>query len=199
MIFFKKFKIKRLIKKIKSMQAQRLHNQPSVDAIKREQTIYHNLATIYLSLQGKKNWPFARINALECYRASAVIEDAEAHYLLAKTLLDEAKIRDTIQRDGIFASPSNERQMAQLYEEAFAHLKAAEQLNHIQAKRLYGLCYIKGWGVAQDQDHGFEYIIASIEQENSWDKVPQIFVALDLNKPEFFSALMRQRGTKKIS
>lgn len=194
MIFFKKFKMKRLIKKIKSLQAQRLHNQPSVEALKKEQELYHRLAKIYLALQNKKKWAYARINALECYRASADIEDAEAHYIVAKTLIDEAKARESIKNEGFLSSPSNERQMNQLYEEIFAHLKAASEMNHIQAKRLYGLCYIKGWGVPVDQDKGLEYIIQSIDQENSWDKVPQIFTALDLNKPEFFSALMRKRG-----
>lgn len=194
MIFFKKLKMKRLIKKIKSLQAQRVHNQPSADALKKEQALYHQLAQIYLALQHKKKWPFARISALECYRASADIEDAEAHYIVAKTLIDEAKGRELIKNEGFLSSSSNERQMKQLYEEIFAHLKAASEMNHIHAKRLYGLCYIKGWGIPVDQDKGMEFIIESIDRENSWDKVPQIFTALDLNKPEFFSALMRKRG-----
>lgn len=193
MIFFKKFKIKRLLKKIKSMQAQRKHNQPKAEVLKKEQALYNQLATIYLSLQRKKKHPFARIQALECYRAAADIEDTEAHYILAKALLDEAKVRETLKIEGILSSPSNERQLNQLYEEAVAHLKVAEQMNHILAKRMYGLCHIRGWGVPQDQDKGFDYIVASIEQENSWGKVPQIFAALDLNKPEFFSVLMQHR------
>lgn len=195
MILFKQFKIKRLLKKIKSMQLQREHSQPSPDAIKKETVMYHRLAAIYRSLQGKKKYPFAREMGLECYRASAVIEDAEAQYLLAKSLLDEAILRETLQTEGVLASEHNERKMKQLYEEAHAYLQAAVQLNHIKAKRLLGLCYIKGLGVPASQDKGFDYVVSSIEQEQSWDKVPQIFGEMGLNKPEYFSALMSKRGT----
>lgn len=73
---------------------------------------------------------------------------------------------------------------------------AAEQLKHVEAKRLHGLCYINGWGVEVDKKRGFELIVESIEQENSWDKVPQIFAAMGLNKPEFFSALTQHRNSK---
>ncbi len=194
MILFKKFKIKRLLKKIKSMQLQRVHTQPTIDAIKKEIAMYHSLATIYCSLQGKKKYPFAREMILECYRASAVLEDAEAQFLLAKALLDEAKLRESLQVEGVFTSENNERKMKQLYEEAHAYLNAAVQLNHILAKRLLGLCYIKGLGVVADQDKGFEYVVSSIEQEQSWTKVPQIFGEMGLNKPEYFSALMSKRG-----
>lgn len=194
MIFFKQFKIKRLLKKIKSMQLQRQLTQPSVEAIKKEIAMYHRLAAIYHSLYGKKKHPFAREMELECYRASAVIEDAEAQYLLAKALLDEAKCRETFQAEGVFASDYNERKMKQLYDEAHAYLNASVQLNHIKAKRLLGLCYIKGLGVTTDQDKGFEYVVSSIEQEQSWTKVPQIFGEMGLNKPEYFSALMNKRS-----
>ena len=34
----------------------------------------------------------------------------------------------------------------------------------------------------------------SIEIEQSWDKVPQIFASIGLNKPEFFSALTKMRS-----
>lgn len=194
MIFFKKFKMKRLLKKIKSMQLQREHSQPTSDAIKKEIAMYHRLAAIYRSLHGNKKYPFAREMMIECYRASAVIEDAEAQYLLAKMILDEAKLRESFQADGVFASESNDRRMKQLYEEAHAYLNAAVQLiNDIRAKRLLGLCYIKGLGVAADQDKGFELVVSSIEQEQSWAKVPQIFGEMGLDKPEYFSALMSKR------
>jgi TPR repeat protein len=193
MIFFKKLKIKRLLKKIKSMQQQRVHSQPSTEALKKEIALYHRLSKIYLSLYGKKKYPFAREMAYECYRASAVIEDAESQYLISKALLDEAIWREGLQTEGVFANPNNERLIKQYYEEAHAYLNAAVALNHIKAKRALGLCYIKGLGVPADQDKGFEFVVSSIEQENSWDKVPQIFGEMGLNKPEYFSALMKKR------
>ena len=48
-----------------------------------------------------------------------------------------------------------------------------------------------------DKKVGFELIVESIEQENSWDKVPQIFASMGLNKPEFFSALTQLRNNKE--
>lgn len=196
MCFFTRFKINRLTKKLKAMQQNRIHNQPSEEALKKEIAGYHKLAGIYKSLRGKKKYPFAQDMVLECYRAASKVDDATAQFILGKSLLDEANFRHELQMGEVFANPSNERQMKLHYEEALAYLIAAEQLKHIEAKRLHGLCYINGWGVPADKKRGFELIVASIEQENSWDKVPQIFASMGLNKPEFFSELTQHRNTK---
>jgi len=196
MHFFKKFKIKRLTKKIKSLQQSRIHNQASDEALKNEIALYHTLAGIYESLRGKKKFPFAHLMTRACYRASSTLDDSSAQYILGKDLLEEAKFRENLQVDEVFVSSSNERHMKELYDEALAYLEAAEQLNHIEAKRLHGLCYINGWGVPSDKKRGFDLVVASIDEENSWDKVPQIFASLGLNKPEFFSALTQRRNNK---
>lgn len=196
MFFITNFKIRRLIKKLKVMQQARVHNQPTDELLRKEIAGYHKLAGIYKSLHGKKKHPFARELEMECYRAAATIDDAQSEYILGKHLLEEAKLRDNLQKEAVFASPTNERRMKQLYEEALAYLIAAETLHHIEAKRLHGLCYINGWGVPADKKMGFDLVVASIEQENSWDKVPQIFAALGLNKPEFYSALTELRHGK---
>ena len=193
-MFFARFKINRLIKQLKTMQQSRIHNQPSEQALTKEIDGYYKLAEIYQSLQGKKTFPFAHELSLECYRAAAAIEDSTAQYLLGKSLLDEAKMREELQQQGLLASPSNARQLSELYVEAHAYLLAAENLKHVEAQRLRGLCYINGWGVEADKKKGFELIVASIEQENSWDRVPQIFEEMGLNKPEFFSALTQHRN-----
>ncbi len=197
MCFLRRFKINRLTKKLKSMQQSRIHSQPTEEVLKKEIAGYHKLAEIYKSLQGKKKFPFAHEMVLECYRAGAAIDDEVGQYILGKSLLDEAKFRAELQANGLFASPSNERQVNQYFEEALAYLSAAEKLNHVEAKRLHGLCYINGWGLQVDKKKGFELIIASIEQENSWDRVPQIFAAMGLNKPEFFSELTQHRNSKE--
>lgn len=194
---FTRFKINRLVKKLTAMQQNRVHNPVSDEILKKEVASYKKLASIYQSLHGKKKYPFAHDMVLECYRAAAKLEDADSQFLLGKTLLDEAKLRQELQQNPIFANPSNERQSHQLYEEALAYLMTAEKLNHIEAKRLHGLCYINGWGVHQDRKKGFELIVDSIEQENSWDKVPQIFASMGLNKPEFFSALTQHRNSHR--
>ena len=145
-------------------------------------------------VHGKKKWPFAREMVLACYRASAMLDDAKAQYLIGKALLDEAKFRETLEKDNLFASQSNQRSMQQLYEEALAYLSAASGMEHVLARRLLGLCYINGWGVSKDNEGGFKLVVESIEIEQSWDKVPQIFASIGLNKPEFFSALTKMRS-----
>ncbi len=192
--WFTQLKINRVIKKLKSFQQSRSLNQPSDDVIAKERALYHQLASKYSALHGKKKCPFAREMMLACYRASSMLDDSAAQFVLGKNLLDEAKFRESIQQGGVFASENNQRQMLDCYADAHAYLLAAEKLNHIQARRLHGLCYINGWGVPVDKNKGFELIVESINQENSWAKVPQIFKEIGLNKPEFFSALAQQRG-----
>ncbi len=194
--FFKRLKIKRLIKKLGTLKQAREHNQPTDEVIRTEQSLYHQLADIYAALQNKKKWPFAREKMLACYRAAAMLHDSKSQYLLGKALLEQAKMREELEVGHVFASQSNERNMQQLYEEAHAYLSAAAGLKHVEAKRLYGLCYINAWGVPEDKEHGFKLVVESVEIEQSWDKVPQIFASIGLNKPEFFSALTKMRSEK---
>lgn len=196
MCFFKGMKIKRLTKKLKALRQTRESNQVSDLAIQTEKNGYHALARMYRELQGKKKWPFAREMVLASYRASAMLDDAEAQFLLGKALLDEAKFREGLENEELFASQSNVRTMGQLYEEAHAYLSSSEGFQHVEARRLHGLCYINGWGVAEDQERGFKLVVESIEIEQSWDRVPQIFASIGLNKPEFFSALTKMRGER---
>jgi len=196
MSFFKRLKIKRLIKKISALKQARELNRATDEAIRLEKTGYHQLADIYAGLHGKKKWPFARERMLACYRAASMLHDSKAQYLLGKALLDEAKMREKLELDHVFASESNAQTLAQLYDEAHAFLSAAERLEHVEARRLHGLCYIHAWGVPEDKEHGFKLVVESIELEQSWDKVPQIFASIGLNKPEFFSALTKIRNGK---
>jgi len=193
MFNYNQWKINRLIKKLKAMQANRLNNQPQDAVLKKEITYYFELAAIYKKLKGNKKVPYADLMQVECYRAAAQLDDAEAYFQLGTISLDEAKYRQKLDEQGIFNSEINNKRSKQLYEEAHIYLVAAEQLGHSTAKRLRGLCLINGWGVEVDKDIGFELIVASIEQEGGWDKVPQIFAAMGLNKPEFFSAIMQRK------
>src|SRR3990167_7905296 len=193
MILFKRFKVRSLTKKLKSMQQSRQHSQPSDELLAKEKSIYHQLSRLYGRLKKNKKVPFAEDMLWECLRAATELDDSEAQFKLASRLLDEAKFREQLQKNGVFASASNERQARQLYEEALAYLSAAEGLNHVGAKRLHGLCYINGWGVPVEREKGFDLVVDSIAMENSWDKVPQIFASIGLNKPEFFAALTKHR------
>lgn len=193
MFHLNQWKINRLSKKIRAMQANRVNNQPGDEVLKKEVSYYFELAKLFKHLNCKKTFPHAHIMIIECYRAAANLDDAEAHYTLGQYFLEEARYRNHINHEGLFNSPENLGRCNQEFEEAHAHLLAAEKLGHIAAKRLRGLAIINGWGVPVDKNVGFELIVASIEQEGSWDKVPQIFASMGLNKPEFFSAIMQRR------
>ncbi|MBN9231621.1 MAG: hypothetical protein BGO90_08540 [Legionella sp. 40-6] len=187
------WKIKRLTKKIKAMQANRVNNQPADEILHKEIAYYHELAHLYQSLKGYKKEPYAQIMHEESLRAAADLNDAQANFQLGKLNLDEAKYRERLQQEGVFKSEINQLKLQELYKEAHAYLTAAIKLSHIEAKRLKGLCAINGWGVPVDKEGGFELVVASIEQEGSWEQVPQIFAAIGLNKPEFFAAIMQRR------
>lgn len=196
MIFLQRLTIKRMTKKLKAMKQNRQLNQPTDEILAKEVSIYMNLSEIYHSLKNKKKFPFNELMANECLRAAAALDSSKAQYELGMKLLEEAKFRDGLEKDGLFANSSNQRQAESLFAEAQAYLISAENLNHVLAKRMRGLCFINGWGVEVDQDKGFDLIVASIDDENSWDKVPQIFASIGLNKPEFFSALGKHRKNK---
>lgn len=195
MFNFKQWKLNRRIKKIKAMQANRIHNQPDDLTLKKEIAMYFDLADRYKKLRSHKKFPFADLMLVECYRNAASLDDAEAHYRLGQRFIEEGKFRANLNADGVFNSQENLNSCKEVFNEAHVHLLAAERLNHALAKRLRGLSIINGWGVEADKDTGFELVVASIEQEGSWEKVPQIFAEIGLNKPEFFSAIMQRQRT----
>lgn len=194
--FIKRQKIKRLKKKLKYMHQARLHNAVDESVLIKERRLYQELAKIYEGCLGSNKIPYAQVLQQACYRASADIDDVEAKFWLGRHLLEEAKVREQLQSELTFANRINERNMTQQYEEAHAWLQAAQQFNHVESMRLQGLAYINGWGVLSDKDKGFAMVVKSIEIENAWDKVPEIFARIGLNKPEFFSALTSHRQQK---
>jgi hypothetical protein len=187
------WKINRITKKIKSMQLNRVNNQPTDQMVKKETAYYFELAGIYKKLIGKKRFPYADIMVVECFKGAANLNDSNAHYQLGQLFLNEGKYRLELQNKGLFNSEENQKKAALAFEQAHAHLLAAEKLGHIEAKRARGLAIINGWGQPSDKNAGFELVVASIEQEGSWDRVPQIFAGMGLNKPEFFAAIMQRR------
>lgn len=194
MIFLKKMTIKSLTKKLKNLKQNRIHNQPSAEAIQKEIKLYRSLAKIYAACNHSTKFPFGELMVRECLRAAADLDCAEAQYQFAQKLIEEGVYRNKIEEEGLFANTSNQKQSKYLFDEALAYLIAAEKLENSAAKRLHGLCYINGWGVEINKKKGFDLVVASIDQENSWDRVPQIFAEIGLNKPEFFSALGKHRG-----
>lgn len=191
--WLKRFKIKRLQKQLKVLSAARLNHTSSTEALQKEIALYYMLAKVYESLAGEKKHPFAREQALACYRAAAALDDAQAQFLVGQKVLEEARMREELQMSGLFASESNATYLKMLYHDAHGFLLAAEKHQHIKAKRVRGLCYINGWGVPVDKDAGFDLVVASIEQENAWDRVQKIFSELGINQSSFFSELFQHR------
>lgn len=194
MCFFKAFRIRRLTKKLLSLQQNRLNHQVKDEAIKKECNIYHKLNYLYTKMHGKKKYPFALEMAIECLRVSAQLHDSEAQFILGKRFLDEAKWREELEKNKIFSSIANKELMQKLYEQAHSYLTSADKEGHTLAKRYHGLCYIFGWGTPIDKDKGFAMVVESIAKDNSWNKAPQIFAQLGLNKPEFYEAFTKQQA-----
>lgn len=193
MCWLKQIQINRLQKKLRNMQLSRLQNQSNQEMLSRELATYLKLAKIYETLIRKKKYPFAREQAFACYRAAAVLGDINAQFTLGSKLLELAKLMDSLQKNELFASDSNAFFMTELYKEAHAFLLEAEKKQHINAKRIRGLCYINGWGVPVNKDLGFDLVVESIEQENGWDRVQKIFKDLGINQSSFFSELFQHR------
>lgn len=191
--WFKRFKIKRLQKQLRVISAARLNHTSSTEALQKEISLYFSMAKLYESVIGKKKHPFAREQALACYRAAAALDDAPAQFLVGQKLLEEARMREELQSGGLFASEANATYLKMLYHDAHGFLLAAEKHQHIKSKRVRGLCYINGWGVPIDKNIGFDLVVASIEQENSWDRVQKIFAELGINQSSFFSELFQHR------
>lgn len=191
--WIKRLQIKHIQKKLKVLNTTRMNQVGSNEVIEKEIALYFQLAKIYESILGEKKHPFAREQALACYRAAAALDNAQAQFTVGQKLLDEARMREELQASGLFASESNAAYLNILYRDALGFLLAAEKRQHIKAKRLRGLCYINGWGVPVDKDLGFDLVVASIEQENAWDRVQKIFAELDINKSTFFSELFQHR------
>jgi hypothetical protein len=193
MFNLKRWKINRITKKVKSMQLNRVNNQPTDQLVKREILLNFELAALFKKQIGKKNFPYADIMVIESYKNAANLNDSPAHYELGQIFLNEGKYRQNLQNEGVFCSEENQKRCISAFEQAHAHLLAAEKLGHVEAKRLRGLAIINGWGQPADKNAGFELVVSSIEQEGSWERVPQIFTAMGLNKPEFFAAIMQRR------
>ena len=151
-----RWKINRITKKIKALQLNRVNNQPSDQQVKREVLYCFELAALYKKLNGNKKFPHAPIMLIECYRNAAALNDSSAHYQLGRIFIEEAKFRQTLQNEGVFFSEANQKRCVTSFEEAHAHLFAAEKLGHIVAKRERGLAIINGWGVPADKNAGFD-------------------------------------------
>ncbi|MBV6539790.1 hypothetical protein HT665_09595, partial [Ursidibacter maritimus] len=95
---FNRWKIKKIKKNLRGLQANRVNNQPPEEEIKKEIIFYMELAEIYLGFIGRKKFPYAQIMHDEALRLAADLDDPEANFRLGKILLNRAKFRDSIQK-----------------------------------------------------------------------------------------------------
>ncbi|GAB4391419.1 MAG: hypothetical protein Tsb005_01180 [Gammaproteobacteria bacterium] len=182
-------KIKSLQNKAAELRRERQSSQVSDAKRKKEITIYFQLAKIYEKLRFDKKQLNAEIYMMESYRAAANLGSAEAQYILSDLLIKKGRFWQHL-NSTIWADKIHQKYAHDMYSEAFAYLKLAEDQDYPLAIRLHGLTYINGWGVEVDQDRGFKLVVDSIDKEQAWDRATQIFEEIGLNKPEFFSSIM---------
>lgn len=194
-LWIKKIKEKRLLKKIKALVEQRKLNQVNDTQLVEEINLLNQLAKLYGQLQKYiKEYPYALEMQTNAYRSAANLHDNKAFFWLGQELLRHAKACERWQIEEVISSEFNQQQKENYYLQAHAFLESASKTN-TDAIRLLGLCYIHGWGYEIDRKKGFGLIVESIDQDNSWDKLPEIFSKMGLNKPEFLSELIRFRTT----
>jgi len=192
MNFFSKHKLKSLRKKVEKQHEARERRGNNAE-VKAEVEAQYALANFYDKHRWDRKLPHAEVYALECYRAAAALGDAKAQYISGQRLLEQAKFWDAWSRSPIYGATIHKKYAANYYEEAFAYLRAAEAANYAYAKRLLGLVYMHGWGVAKNMNEGYKLILDSIDLEKSWDRATKIFEELKLNSPEFFAALQSHK------
>ena len=194
MMFYwmKRFKEKRLQKKLKRLFQDRQANNVNDIAIEQEIQCLKLLADFYRKCRQSKYYPYAREMEEAAHRNAAILGDSLSELWLGQNILRHAQAREQWQLDVALANDFNDTQAKSLYQEAHRYLESARKKN-VEAERLLGLCYIHGWGVAVDRKKGFSFIVESINREDSWDKLPEIFSKIGLNKPEFLKELIKFR------
>ena len=194
MLFWKKRKLNKLLKKVALLSEIRSTNNVADAVLKREIEMYKKIAVIYLSLVGSRDFKFAKESAYECYRLTAKLGDVESMRVLGEYRLDEGKFWSGY--DGTYLNDPeiHPKYAKRCFEEAVSLLKTASNLEDAPSRRLFGLMHVNGWGMEVDIDEGLKLIVNSLDLENSWNDSSRIFAELGLNKPEFFAKLMSMKG-----
>lgn len=196
MSFFKRLKLKSLLKKAKKLHQVR--DQGEAGGFKLEIAALKELTHFFDANRFNKKFPDAQLQALEYYRAAAALDDAQAQHQLSQRLFAIARFYDEWEKN-IYGSPIHKKYAEFYYEDAFKYLKQAETGGYALAKRFHGLAYINGWGVAKDSEKGFQMVIDSIEMEQAWERASKIFEELKLNSPEFFNAIMKHKAKNNVN
>lgn len=192
--WIKRFKEKRLLKKIRLLQAERLSGQVPDLKIQMEIKLLQTLAALYGKCFGSKHYPYALEMQENAHRNAADIGSFESEHWLGRELIKHGRARLEWQNLQVIANQDNLKQIDELFSQAYIYLDKASA-HEVEALRLMGLCHIHGWGKPLDRKKGFAFIVDSINREDSWDKLPEIFAKIGLNKPEFLKELIKFRTT----
>ena len=190
--WIKSFKEKRLLKKIRVLQAARLSAQVPDIKIQHEIKYLQALAQLYGKCFGSKHYPYALEMQENAHRNAAAIGSCASEYWLGQALLKHGRARLEWQHAQVIANDDNLKKIEELFTHAYIYLEKAS-LHQVEALRLMGLCHIHAWGQPLDSKKGFALIVESINREDSWDKLPEIFSKIGLNKPEFLKELIKFR------
>ena len=190
--WIKRFKEKRLLKKIRVLKAERLSAQVPDIKIQMEIKYLQALALLYRKCFGLKHYPYALEMQENAYRNAAEIGDFKSEYWLGQELIKHGRARLEWQQAQVISNDDNLRKINELFTQAYIYLEKAS-LHEVEALRLMGLCHIHAWGKPLDSKKGFAFIVDSINREDSWDKLPEIFSKIGLNKPEFLKELIKFR------
>jgi hypothetical protein len=190
--WIKKWKERKMLKKLKSLAQVRINNQVSQEQVNLEIKLLNQLGQFYLKNRKLKIYPYASQMFENALRIAAQIGDDNAQLTLGKELLNQAKSRVVWQTEEVLANKDNQAKIDDLFFQAHVFLQEASKKS-VEAQRMLGLCSIHGWGEPIDRKKGFSLIVESINREDSWDRLPEIFSKMGLNKPEFLKELIKFR------
>ncbi|MCD6047774.1 MAG: hypothetical protein K0S08_1421 [Gammaproteobacteria bacterium] len=189
--WLKRWKLNGLLKTLKKVQYAREQGDEKAKA--REIQLLRQIAEFFSAQQYNKNFPQAKLQKFEYYRAGAGLNDPVAQYACALMCFDVGRYYEAWSHSE-YSRPVHEHYMKEAFEQAFKFLDAAEANKSVEAKRYKGLAYIYGWGVAKDTNKGFQFILDSIDMANQWAQATKIIEKLNLNSPAFFQALTQYQS-----
>src|SRR5689334_10904645 len=97
MCFFKKVKLKGLLKKAKKLHD--LRDSGGKSNIQQEATALMDIARFYDKNRCDEHFPHAKELALEYYRAAAILENSEAQYICSQRFLERGKFWEAFAAD----------------------------------------------------------------------------------------------------
>jgi len=194
MNLLQKAKFNSLQKKARKFYEIRQGQHSGNPDIAAEIKLHYELAEFYKDHRFDKEVPQAEIYEFESYRLIAILGDIKAQYLCGEKLLEKGRFWESMAQT-LYTCQAHNKYAYEAYKEGLTYLETAEQNGYSPAKRLRGLAFMHGWGLPKDYDLGFNLIVASIEEEQAWDKAKEILQSLGLNASEFFAKLAAKKSS----